>query len=145
VTHRAEILQAIQAQLATLTIANGYSTDVGLNVRYWQDLPIEYDGPSVITFFDSKDDPAAEVGSLHEHRLEIRIDAIAYIKADAIVESCNLLADIVALIGKNRRWTKAVINTYLGENLKEIELKSKLAVRVTQELEIQYRAPFFKI
>jgi hypothetical protein len=143
-THRAEILQAIQTQLATLTITNGYSTDVGLNVRYWQDLPVEYDGSPIITFFDTKDDPN-EVGSLHEHRLEIRIDAIAYIKADAIVESCNLLADIVALIGKNRRWTKAVINTYLGENLKEIELKSKLAVRVTQELEIQYRAPFFKI
>jgi hypothetical protein len=141
---RTEILQAIQAQLFTLKIANGYSTDVGLNVHYWQDLPVEYDGPPTITFFDEKDRPD-EMGSLHEHRLEMRIDAIAYIKSDPILESCNLLADIVSLIGKNKRWTKDCVTSYLGENFKEIELKAKKAVRITQEFEIQYRAPRFKI
>jgi hypothetical protein len=141
---RAEILQAIQTQLATLTITNGYSTDVGLHVLYWQDLPVEYDGPPVVTFFDTKGD-INEIGSQHEHQLDVRIDAIAYIKSDPITESCNLLADIIALVGKNRRWTKNVVNTYLIENLKEIELKSKPAVRITVELRIDYRAPFFKI
>jgi hypothetical protein len=143
-THRAEILQAIQTQLATLTITNGYSTDVGLNVRYWQDLPVEYDGPPVITFFDEKDFPN-EIGSQHEHRLEVRIDAIAFFKTDSINESCNLLADIVTLIGKNRKWTPACVTTHLGENLKEIQVQGKPAVRITQEFDIVYRAPFFKI
>ncbi|MCG9891098.1 MAG: hypothetical protein MH252_08485 [Thermosynechococcaceae cyanobacterium MS004] len=139
---REEILRAVKARLESMTTANGYGVDLGLNVHYFQDFPEVYDGPPALAFFDEEEENA-EVGYQQERRLKMRVDAVAYIQSDAIAESCGLLSDVIRAIGVDRQWGGHALNTTLGTNEKHIEAMGRRACRVTQEFEIVYRVgPF---
>lgn len=141
---RSQILNSILTHLATLTRVNGFATDIGLHVTYFQDYPVAYDGPESVTLFD-EDGNTDEVGAHHIKKVMLTIDAIAYIQTDPVQESCNLLADIVALIGRNRNWDGLAVGTYLYKDTKVLEEMGKKAVRVRQEFRVDYRVHAFEL
>jgi hypothetical protein len=140
---RAELLKKIMAELATITKANNFATDLGLKVYYSQEFPVEYDGPPVLSLYDTEEH-TNEVGSRHDKKLECRVDAIVFVESDPITEGCDALADIIQLLGRDRQWGKLAVNTYLGDNLKEVDLSGSRAVRITQEFVVQYRVEAFE-
>lgn len=141
---REAILRAVLDRLGTIQLLNGYATDIGNNVVYFQDYPVEYDGPPGCSLMDPEEDSEDVGGNQQEKKLHLRVDAIVYVRVDALSESINVLGDLIRAIGVDRRWGKLAIATYLGENTKAIETVGRDTIRVSQEFDVQYRVDAFK-
>lgn len=147
VTKRAQILDAIEERLKSITRANGYSSDIGMDCEYWRDFPLEYNGDTACGFFD-EDEDAEQVNVMTSHRLIVEIHAIAFIRENAKHESSELIGDIIRAVGVDTTWDGLAVSTKLGggdrgSNEKEIETIGRRACRVTQIIEIHYRTTGF--
>ena len=135
---RATILEDLLTQLQTITVDNGYNTNIGDKASYWEVYPDDYNGPPTVTFFD-RDEDYEKVNQFYHQVIHVEIQAIAYTTAATkLVDSCDLLADLTkALV--NTRWSSDLLYVRPVSNSKEIEGKGKQAIAVTLNLDIEYR------
>jgi uncharacterized membrane protein len=133
---RIEILTQLEEQLATITAANGYLTDLGDRVFYWHDLPFEYGEEGAISFRDLEEETTLN-NKFYENSLLIEVEAIAF-SSEPMVDGCNLLDDLLKATVRSR-WLDDVISIRTTGNSKDIETKGQTCLRVVVNLSINYR------
>jgi hypothetical protein len=132
------ILEDLLTQLETITVLNGYNTDIGLNADYWSVYDDQYNGPSTVTFCDREED-TEKVNKLYNQVLHIEITAIAYSSAaNKLTDGCNLLDDLKKAIILSR-WSDYALIVRPVSNTKAIEGKGKQAVQVAFNVDVEYR------
>ena len=134
------ILEAILARLQTITIENGYHTDVGLKASYFDPYQAEYGGDPKVTFRDTDDDSEKE-NLYHAIKLQIEVEAIAFTsESTKLADSCNLVDDLVRCLVRDRAWHPAgVIAVRRKGRNKVIGGGGKQAIAVTLNIEVEYR------
>jgi hypothetical protein len=134
------ILEAVMTQLATITVANGFLTDIGENVTYYDPYLAEYKGPAKVTIRDA-DDESEKVNQNHQILLQLEVEAIAYTtEATKLADSCNLIKDLVQCLVCDRNWLPdGVIAVRRRGRNKLIEGGSKQVIAITLNIEIEYR------
>ena len=135
---RLTLLQALQTQLQTITIANGYTSNIGQVVTYWDAYEVDYNGPAAVTFRDLETQ-YQRINQNYVNKLSVEIEAITFTKqADKLTLSVGLLEDIKTAIAV-RPWGENIIAVRPLLDSKEIQAKGKQAVCVTLTVEIEYR------
>jgi hypothetical protein len=136
---RLALLQSLESQLATITTANGYSTDIGLSVGYWDTYPDDYNGPDSVSFKDLETQ-YERVNQRYQNKLTIEVSAFAWTtKTDKITQSCQMLEDIYQCLVVEP-WDNSVIAVRPMIDSKEIQARGKQAILVEMMLEIEYRS-----
>jgi hypothetical protein len=132
---RLAILNAIADKLETITTANGYLTNVGNRVFYWQDLEFEYGEIGAISYRDPFEENK-EVNLSLENSLTVEVSAIQFTE-NALTDSCNLLTDLIRAI-KGAIWANKSIKSRLVSNDKRIETKGKTAIQIKLVFKVTY-------
>lgn len=138
---RLQILQAFQTQLATITQANGYLTNIGQNIVYWLTYEQDYNGAFTLTFKDVEAQ-YEKVNNYYKELLTVEVQAIGYVQENTkLTDSCNILADLKqALIYTDWRIdNNNVIAIRPKLDRKRLETKGKQAYLVGFTVEIEYR------
>ena len=135
---RLALLQALQAQLATITTANGYTSNIGQVATYWDAYEDDYNGPPSVTFRDVETQ-YQRINRNYVNKLNVEIEAIAFTRqADKLTLSVGLLEDIKKAIAVEP-WGENIIAVRPVLDSKEIQAKGKQAVSVVLTVEIEYR------
>ena len=135
-TIRQQIVDALDARLQTITIANGYSADLG--VYEWLVTPLEEEDLPAVIFRDTVDDiDTDEIGQRRKHDLAVTLDiaASSTASADAVRE---LMRDVLTAIGTDKTFGGLAYNTEpLSASLEVSEADQRLSGGQI-ELEIKY-------
>lgn len=134
---RQQILTAIKTRLQTITVANGYETDIGSNVNVWHTTDFQ---ETELPAIDLRD-PAEEVetrGGNHICTLSIEIEAkVSGTTSD--VSMRDIIADIIKAVGIDSTFsglvqdTRPVSNESFGFNQ-----NSKKVASITMKFESRY-------
>lgn len=76
---RQQIINALDARLKTITVANGYLTNIGSNVEAWEVAPAEQSELPRVEYRDEDVESSQGDGvpeGLHAHRLKITVEVI---------------------------------------------------------------------
>lgn len=135
---RLELLQALDAQLKTISSDNGYATNVGQRVTYWDTYEHDYNGPPAITFRD-QETQYERVNQKYVNFFTVEIEAIAYTtQADKLATSVNLLEDIKRAI-IDSHWHNKIIAVRPVADSKEIVASGRQVISVVLSVTIEYR------
>ena len=136
---RQEILSAIAQRLQTITITNGYNSDIGQKVLYWQDLPSEYEADCVI-YRDTRHEFAKKNLDFN-HQLTCDLQAVLFSSEDASAA----LQDLITVVGNDDTWGK--LATFSRLYMADIQLVTagRRAIAVTLPVEIHYKTPLWEV
>jgi hypothetical protein len=105
---RQTLFSAVLTRAATITVANGYGTNIGSHVKEWQTTPLEsVDLPAVLVSDSTENTLVPEVGEtagLYRRELEITFDAVLAESGQNATEARKAIADIIAMIGVDQTW-----------------------------------------
>jgi hypothetical protein len=144
-----EILDALIARLSTITTVNGYTTDIGLNIQYWQEIPLDYESGG-IAIFDQPPDNAQtviQVGQKHEYVLPVEIQANSFeVSGLSMAQlSCRLIDDLIRCIGTDPTLGGICYYAVLRSTSKSIDVAGKRAVTVSLNVDLKYRRPLYQV
>lgn len=106
-TKEEEIISSIKAKLQTITVANGFLTDIGSNVNDFNDMTIPKDTPTYVeirdpqTNFVQKGDPDYLENA---HAQEMIVELFVQFEKKDITYARKAAADIYKMIGTNKWW-----------------------------------------
>lgn len=149
---RQRIVEAIFSRLKTITKANGYKTDIGLNVFRWKLNPWgerEADGKHFLDGCNLKDKACSmqgEVSGSMTWALEIEIEIFGDGEgSDSYLRSAE--ADVISLIGTDVRWGVADLNarTWTKDFRTEMSLKQdeRIVAGMSVSFTVEFRTPFW--
>ena len=142
-SRRQQIIDQLKTLLATVTVANGFKTNVGLNVFEWKGIDFQ---DTEIPGIDIRD-PSEDVdtrGGRHFYTLMIEIEA--KVSASATTnEAREVLADIQTLMGSNQNLGGLVhIVKPVQNELLEFEKINKKFGSVLIRFEVEYATKAFQ-
>lgn len=136
---RQQITDKIGQLLARITIANGFNTDLGLKLAYWQDYASEYGEPILI--YRDLEEEAVEKGDDHENTLQVEIEGR---KPELPIEPNKILQDIIRAIGYEPNLAGLAIKVFPPSNQTLVETDGKVVSRVIVNFTIVYRTRRFQ-
>jgi hypothetical protein len=157
---RQRLIDAVKTRFKTISVANGYQTDIGSNVFVWRNLerdPLNENESQLLNISDWKEinEPKISGRSDHHKTLFLHIEAecvVAVTEADSVGR--KIIADIEKCLGVDIKWattpgdiTKALafntlpVDTNEGTNLLEVEQRDRVIVSVKYQVKIEYRNP----
>lgn len=121
-SRRQQIVDAVKARFETISIANGYETDIGATVALWRDTinvrPADTDLP-LLNILDRSCQSSNSSFAIRkqEHRLTIEVELwTASSTVDTTIR--KMLADLAKAIGVDRKWGGIADNTEpLGDDI----------------------------
>lgn len=131
---RLAIVSGVGEALEKITIDNGFNTDLGLRVFYWQDLDFQYKETGAINFKDLYEE-MADQNIPYQHELYFEVEAIKF-SDNWLEDSHLLLQDLIKAININ---FSGALRTSLISNEKTIETKGEKAIRVSLKFKVKYR------
>jgi hypothetical protein len=134
------ILTAVLARLATIKTTNGYLTNAGERVTYYDPYVAEYEGEPEITIRDIED-TSERVNLYHKILINLEVEAIAFTTEETkLADGCNLLSDLVKCLVSDISWYVGgmIAVRRKGRNT-VVQGGSKQVIRVRLNLEIEYR------
>lgn len=149
-TKIAQILENVEAALRQITVANGYKTDIGNHVFYWQDIGFEYGELGAVAYQDTTS-WIEQKNSSYEHHQRLELLAIAYVNHEADPAAFNALirakaddlrSDLFQCVRSNQSWNRLVFNTQPVPDQSTshlVETGGQTAIRYGIEIEISYR------
>ncbi len=102
-TIRQRIVDAIQEALRGISVANGFATDFGQRVHVWKVAPYEDAGLPCLNVFDRKRETERQLSGRHHHKLYVDIVVVA-LGATTDRDLRAMMADVIAVVGANRKW-----------------------------------------
>src|SRR5688500_19999684 len=106
--NRQALIDAVKTRAATITIANGYQTNIGSKVKEWQTTALESaDLPGLVIQDPLESTIVGEDGEnsgLYRRELEIIFDAVLQESAQNAVEARKAIADVIKMIGVDPTW-----------------------------------------
>lgn len=136
---RQQILDKIGELLARITIANGFNTDLGSSLAYWQDYASEYGEPILI--YRDIEEESLEKGDDHENSLQVEIEGR---KPELPIEPNKILQDIIRAIGHDTTLGGLAIKVFPPSSQTLVETEGKVISRVMINLTIIYRVRRFQ-
>ncbi len=140
---RQQIMTALITRLQTITVANGYETNVGDNVNDWH-----------VSNFQETELPAMDVrdanestevrGGFHQNTLSVEIETKVSGTTSATIMR-DIIADVVKAIGTDTSFGGLVQNVLPVQNTTvELDQKDKRIASILQSFDIIYLTEAFK-
>ena len=130
------ILKAIEAKLKTITLNNGYLTNIGQNtVKYWHDLDFEYD-KEALEYRDIVEE-TEQPNQQTENTLTVKISYFSPTE-NPLTLGCQVLSDLKKACYKET-WEKNALNTKISSSNKLVETKGKTILKVCLIIQVKYR------
>lgn len=105
---RQTLVDRILARFATITIANGYLTNVGAKVKEWQTTPLDETELTTLLVRDTiasvRPDPNGPNSSKHTWTQQIIVDAVLQESAQNAVEARKTISDINKAVAVDQTW-----------------------------------------
>ncbi len=139
---REQIVLEFKALMQTITTANGYDNDLGLNVKRGITRPLEKDELPGLIINEGKETSDSNItAGFDHHRLPIDISARAVYPDgnDWYKASNTLLADIVKAMGTNSNLSDKAIDIVLDSNQTGIDDGDKHIAGADINIRIHYR------
>lgn len=142
-SRRQQIIDKIKALLATITVANGFNTDVGSNVFEWKSISFQDTEIPGINIRDPNEEVETRGGN-HFYTLTIEIEA--KVSASATTnEAREVLADIQTLMGRNQNLDNLAHHVKPVQNeLLDFEKVNKKFGTVLLRFEVEYATKAFQ-
>ncbi len=138
-TVRQQIITAVIARLQTITVANGYSADLGSDVFEWPGLPISPNKlPGAIVTDPGGQIEDAGVSGRLDHTLPIEVDLLTR-GATAVTAIRALIGDVLAAVGTDPQWSALAVDTRCTGVTIAVEEHEHLFAGAQINLEIKYR------
>lgn len=136
---RQQIVDKIAELLARITIVNGFNTDLGLSLAYWQDYASEYGEPILI--YRDLEEETQEKGEDHENALQIEIEGR---KPELPIEPNKILEDIIRAIGHDPTLGGLALKVFPPSSQTMVETEGKVVSRVMVNFTVVYRVRRFQ-
>lgn len=137
---RIAMMEALGSLLSTIKVDNGFNTDLGNNLLYWQDYATDYEVDALI--YRDVLENITDSNSNHDYVLQVEIEAHAFSETPGLTAN-RVIQDITRAIGSNITFSGKGSKINLTGNETEVETDSKTACKVLVKLEITYRTPRF--
>lgn len=138
---RQDIMVRVGDRMAEIAIANGYFTEIGLNIFYWHDLPLEY-GKAGLVYRDVEEE-TTQFGRTHDNTLHVEVEGLLFTD-DPGLGGNMMLGDIIRAIGIDLTWGGLAYDSRLNKNSTAVETDGQSVVRVLVEFDILYRVPLWQ-
>lgn len=140
---RQQIIDYLDDRLRTITIANGYNSDVGNNVFAWRETQLQPNELPALIYTD-KINGLREDGPVGMFRWSLQIEMIIAVEsgADTPKKIREIIEDVFRLVGHNLRWNNLAQTTELpsGDEM-TIEKHDKTIGQASIIFNIIYDAP----
>jgi len=137
---RQQIMAAFITRMKTITTANGYTINLGTDVREWRAASIEASELPFMVVRDVTDTmPEVSTGGRRDHQLEVEIDVL-FASSTSVKDARNIVADIAAAIGTDETFGSLAYNTDLVSASLELEQTDKIYTGAQVALVIMYRS-----
>lgn len=140
---RSTILRAlVEDTLAHITLANGYSCDMGLSVRWWDDLDQEYRQDAILV--RDTTDEITEVNNFHQHSLQIEIEAFRWVASEPGLVASLMVQDLMKAIGANRTLNGQAQRLRINDVATSCETEGSTVCSVLLTLTVEWHTPLFQ-
>lgn len=137
-TTRTTLMAALKARLQTITVANGYQTDLGLDVAYWRDPTVEH-GRACVGFRDVRAEHTRQ-NAMHLHT--VRVQIVAFVFGDDLGAAMDAAADdIIRAIGTDPTLGVGLAVAEIVESEWDIRGDAGEAGTVNIGIDIKYKVP----
>jgi hypothetical protein len=155
---RQRLFNAVETRFKTISVTNGYQTDIGAKVFAWRNLekdPLQESESQLLNIIDWKENsnPITLGNPTFQHELIFQIEVENVVSGnDADKTGRKIIADIQKCLGVDMRWqetpgdlTTALafstlpVDTPEGTNLMEIKQADRIVVSVKYQFKINYR------
>ncbi len=132
---RQQIIDEISSLLSRITIVNGFHSDLGEVLSYWQDYPNQY-GTNILVYQDTEES-ASEQGEDWVNTLQVEIEG----RVSDSIEPVKILEDIYSAIGHDPTLGGKCIKILPPSNQVLVETEGRVVSRAIVILGILYRTP----
>lgn len=155
-TTLSKILANIESALSQVTVDNGYETDIGLNVFYWQSIGFEFGIQQGVSFQDTSS-LIEQLNTSYEHSQVVQIIAVSFVEHEPENSEFNikvrdqadrLRSDLFRVVRENESWGSLAFNTApssADSTSLIVETEGQTAIRFLIEIEIKYRTEKWEI
>jgi hypothetical protein len=138
-TVRQQIVNAVIARLQTITVADGYSADLGSNVFEWPALNISPNKmPAAIVTDPGGQIEDAGVSGRLDHTLPLEVGLITR-GASGVADIRALIGDVLGAVGSDPQWSTLAVDTTCTGVTIDVEEHEHLFAGAQIDLEIKYR------
>ena len=132
---RQQIINAVDARLKTIKIANGYNYDLGNNVFEWRDAPLSDSNLPALIYRDLSCD--TEYLETHRHKIHIEVELV--IKDTLASAVRKMIADVLKAIGVDPQWSNLAINTHPEGDEMQVKQSEKIIGGASVKFAIEFR------
>lgn len=132
---RQEVIDALKAQLETITLVNGYSTNIGQDVKEWSQVLVEPKSDALI--FGDAEESFTEENARLKCKLNVEIQATVFTDDYGTVAR-KVLRDIIAALYKRKSLGLQRVSLTVTENSFDADDGGRDLVFVYLKTEITY-------
>ena len=107
-SERQTLVDRALARFATITVANGYQTNIGAKVKEWQTTPLDETELGSLLVRDTiasvRPDPNGPNSSKHTWSQQVIVDVVLQESAQSPVEARKTISDINKAVGVDQTW-----------------------------------------
>lgn len=135
-TLRQRVISALDTRLKTITIANGYKTNLGNNIFGWRVIDLQESELPGAEYKDNEETTVIAVGThLHTLPIEITINTQGGTSAE---DARKLIADVVKCIGADTTFSGLAQDAFIGGSTMAADQKENKIIEMTVKVIIEY-------
>jgi|GEM_PF-775425 len=137
---RQKIVDAVKTRFQSITVANGYETNLGNKVFVWRDTgaaPFEESELPAVVLFDAKDEIVQQLSRIQHHKLLMVADVVTD-DATQSTQIRKLVADIYKAIGVDIYWTVESVRLAFDTDPMQDEFDVRQEERVIASARVQF-------
>ncbi len=142
---RQSIIDAIDTQLKTILIANGYDTDLGSNVFEWRQVPLQESELPALIYRDVTSEIEIIVLDRHTHILNLEVEVKTQPGSTSGSLARKMIADVIKAIGVDHTWGALAIKTDPVSSEIVFEQHEKIITGAIINFEITYRTDLWRL
>ncbi|MCP3177305.1 hypothetical protein MJO47_09360 [Desulfuromonas sp. KJ2020] len=143
-TKRQQIVDALDARLKSITMANGYSTDIGKKVSAWRSAPLAESEPFVLIYRDTECPKEAPEAGRHRHSLQIEMTILVRSSTSPGTVRA-MIGDVVKAIGTDPRLGGLALWAALVADSLAVERETRTLAGADLSWQITYSTPLWEV
>ncbi len=135
---RQQLIDALDARLRTILVANGYQTNAGQHVFDWLDRDLAESELDAIIYRDPVCPQEPGLAVSYINKLRVEIEARTKQSTDTAARLRQILEDICAAIGTDETWGGLADTTEPVEHSMDVRQAEKIKGLAVITIEIEY-------
>lgn len=127
--------------LSRIQTNNGFNTEIGQNIYYWQDYSTEF-GVDALVYRDVAED-TVEKGMEHENVLHIEIEGRKFSNTPGVAAN-NMLQDIIRALNADLTLDNKALKVFLTGNETDVETEGRTCAKILVKIDVLYRTRMFE-